>query len=97
MRGTSIDIVVPAFNEAECVEELARRLGAVFDSEPTYAWSAIIVENGSSDETWAKLQRISSSDPRFKVVRLARNFHMDGGLTAGLDYATADAVRVHDG
>ena len=87
----SVSVVVPAYNEELCIEELAARLGAVFDGEPGYDWSALIVENGSADRTWPMLQDIAARDPRFKVVRLARNFHMDGGLTAGLDYVTADA------
>lgn len=87
----SVSVIVPAFNEAACVGELARRLARVFDEENTYVWEAIIIENGSTDGTWEELKRIHSSDPRFKVVRLARNFRMDGGITAGLDYATGDA------
>lgn len=86
-----VSIVVPAYNETECVDELARRLTAVFEQESGYDWECIIVENGSTDDTWGKLERIHASDPRFKVVRLARNFRMDGGLTAGLAYATGDA------
>lgn len=88
----SIDIVIPAYNEEECIEELARRLAAMFDSNPTYVWRAIIVENGSSDRTWELARSTASQDPRFVVVRLARNFHMDGGLTAGLEFARADAL-----
>lgn len=86
-----ISIVVPAYNESECIEELARRLAAVFDSEPGYRWECIVVENGSTDDTWDLLVEINRRDPRFKVVRLARNFRMDGGLTAGLAYARGDA------
>ena len=88
----SIDVIIPAYNEEECVEELARRLEILFDLESGYDWRAIIVENGSVDRTWELLQGIAASDERFTVVRLSRNFHMDGGLTAGLDYASADAV-----
>jgi dolichol-phosphate mannosyltransferase len=88
----SIDVIVPAYNEADCIEELVRRLRAVFDSEPAYEWRAIIVENGSSDATWELLRPLADSDQRICAVRLARNFRMDGGLTAGLDHATADAV-----
>ena len=88
----SIDVIIPAYNEEECVEELARRLKILFGLESGYDWRAIIVENGSVDRTWELLQGIAASDDRFTVVRLSRNFHMDGGLTAGLDYASADAV-----
>ena len=92
MDQRTVDIVVPAYNESDCIEELVRRLTAVFDAETRYGWRAIIVENGSSDDTWELLERQAALDPRICVVRLARNFRMDGGLTAGLEYATADAV-----
>ena len=88
----SIDVIIPAYNEEECVEELARRLRALFDLESAHDWRAIIVENGSMDNTWELLNEIATADDRFTIVRLSRNFHRDGGLTAGLDYATADAV-----
>ena len=90
-QGGLISIIVPAYNESDCIDELARRLSAMFDSEPAYSWECVVVENGSSDDTWDKLLRINKADSRFKVVRLARNFRMDGGLTAGLDFVTGDA------
>lgn len=88
----SIDVVVPAYNEDECIEELVRRLLIMFDSESDYDWRAIIVENGSSDRTWELLEAAARTNERICVLQLARNFRMDGGLTAGLEYATADAV-----
>ena len=91
MTKKLVSIIVPAYNETDCVDELARRLTEVFESEPDYRWEAVIVENGSIDDTWVKLQRIHEQDPRFKILRLARNFRMDGGLTAGLDYVTGAA------
>lgn len=93
-RRKLISIVVPAYNESDCVDELARRLGAVMDGEPRYDFEVIVVENGSTDDTWEKLLRIHAADERFKVLQLARNFRMDGGLTAGLNYATGDAAVV---
>lgn len=86
-----IDVIIPAYNESDCVDELARRLADVFDAESAYDWRCLIVENGSVDDTWDKLRAIFERDPRFCVIRLARNFRMDGGLTAGLAYATGDA------
>jgi glycosyltransferase involved in cell wall biosynthesis len=87
-----IALIVPAYNESECVDELARRLAAVFDAEPAYDFEALIVENGSTDDTMDKLLAIHLADPRFKILQLARNFRMDGGLTAGLNVIDADAV-----
>lgn len=87
-----ISVIVPAYNEEECVEELARRLALVFDDNPKYDFEVIIVENGSIDRTWELLQKIHEKDQRFKTIQLARNFRMDGGLTAGLHYARGDAA-----
>jgi len=87
-----ISVIVPAYNEEECVDELARRLALVFDANPKYDFEAIIVENGSVDRTWELLQKIHQKDTRFKIIQLARNFRMDGGLTAGLHYAKGDAA-----
>jgi glycosyltransferase involved in cell wall biosynthesis len=87
-----ISVVTSAYNEAECVDELARRLATVFDALPAYDFEAIVVENGSEDDTFEHLEAISKADSRFKIIQLARNFKMDGGITAGLDSVDADAV-----
>ena len=89
-----ISVIVPAYNETACVDELARRLGAVFDGLSAYRWEAIIVENGSLDDTYERLVAIRERDPRFKIVQLARNFRMDGGITAGLQFASGDAAVI---
>ena len=89
-----ISIVVPAFNEEDCIDELARRLTSVMDGLTNYQFEALIVENGSTDKTWSLLQKIASSDKRFKPIRLSRNFGMDGGVTAGLELATGDACVI---
>lgn len=87
-----INVVIPAYNEEDCVEELAKRLAAVYDQETEYDFETIIIENGSIDSTWEKLEVIANRDPRFKIVKLSRNFRMDGGLTAGLSFCKGDAA-----
>jgi dolichol-phosphate mannosyltransferase len=91
MSKKLISVVVPAYNESECIEELANRLTQVFNSEPNYEFECIVVENGSVDDTYEKLLEINSVDNRFKILKLSRNFRMDGGLTAGLSVLTGDA------
>ena len=86
-----ISVIAPVFNEEECLPELFRRLRAVFDSEPTYDFECVLVENGSTDGSAEMAERFHSEDPRFKVVQLSRNFRMDGGLTAGLAHVSGDA------
>lgn len=86
-----VSIVIPAYNEEACVEELQTRLVSLFDKELQYDFEVIVVENGSEDTTWEKLMQIAKADRRFKILKLSRNFRMDGGLTAGLDYVSGDA------
>lgn len=89
-----VSVVIPAFNESDCVDELARRLQGVMEVEPAYDFEIIVVENGSQDDTWEKLNRVHAADRRFKILQLSRNFRMDGGLTAGLAHASGDAAVV---
>jgi glycosyltransferase involved in cell wall biosynthesis len=91
MSKKLISVVVPAYNESECIEELANRLTQVFNSEPNYEFECVVVENGSIDDTYEKLLEINSVDNRFKILKLSRNFRMDGGLTAGLSVLAGDA------
>ena len=64
----------------------------VFDREVEYRLRLILIENGSHDSSWKIIQELSRSDNRVSCVKLSRNFGMDGGLTAGLEFATSDAV-----
>ena len=89
-----ISIVIPAYNEEDCVDELARQLVNVMNKLKKYQFEVLIVENGSKDKTWSLLQKIAATDKRFKPIRLSRNFGMDGGVTAGLELATGDACVI---
>jgi dolichol-phosphate mannosyltransferase len=89
-----ISVVTPAYNEEANVDELARQLRLVFDENSRYDFEVIAVENGSTDGTFERLLRIRERDPRFKIVRLSRNFRMDGGINAGLQHAKGDAAVI---
>ena len=86
-----IDIIIPAFNEEDCIIELSSRLIAIFEIEEKYDFTVLLIENGSSDRTFDLMCEIKNKDSRFKIIKLSRNFRMDGGLTAGLNFATGDA------
>jgi dolichol-phosphate mannosyltransferase len=87
-----VTVVIPAYNEQESIDILAERLRAVFAENSGYEFEVILVENGSTDTTYEKMLAIHRADSRFKILRLARNFRMDGGITAGLKYASGDAA-----
>jgi glycosyltransferase involved in cell wall biosynthesis len=89
-----ISIVIPAYNEQDNVDELGKRLGAVMDAHDRYDFEVLVVENGSVDATFDRLIELRKRDERFKIIQLARNFRMDGGVTAGLNMATGDAAVI---
>lgn len=90
----TISIVTPVYNEAGNVVELCRRLRLVFDENAGYDFEALLVENGSADATWELIQAECAADPRFKALRLSRNFGADGGISAGLSKARGDAAVI---
>jgi dolichol-phosphate mannosyltransferase len=95
MSRKLISVVVPAYNEEECVGELSSRLKAMAAGvSDRYDFEFIIVENGSADRTFPLLLQIREADPRFKVLRLSRNFGIEGAITAGLSNAKGHAAVI---
>jgi glycosyltransferase involved in cell wall biosynthesis len=92
MSQKTITVITSAYNEQDCIEELCARLIQLFNTESRYLWDVILVDNGSTDSTWNKMVEVQAADQRFRLLRLSRNFRMDGGLTAGLSMASGDAV-----
>ena len=87
--------VIPVYNEQETLPELHARLSSVLD-ELDGESEVILVDDGSADETYNVLRGLHTLDPRFKAIRLARNFGHQLAITAGLDFAVGDAVIVMD-
>jgi polyisoprenyl-phosphate glycosyltransferase len=88
-------VVVPAYNEQDSLPELARRLRAVLERLEGTS-EVILVDDGSADRTWDVMRAEGSRDPRFKALRLSRNFGHQAALTAGLDQAHGRAVIAMD-
>lgn len=89
-----LQVVIPIFNEEECVEELVRRLFAADFQFPT---DFIFVDDGSKDKTVEKLIPLAKKFPQLKIIQLSRNFGHQMALTAGLDVCDGDYIAVMDG
>lgn len=88
-------LVIPAYNEEGVIAELAAHLVLVMDALDGDA-ETILVDDGSSDRTYELMLEIAKDEPRFRLVRLSRNFGHQIALTAGVDVAAGDAVIVMD-
>jgi glycosyltransferase involved in cell wall biosynthesis len=86
-----VSIVAPAYNEARNLAAFVQALVPVLDrlGEP---WEIVFVDDGSRDDTLGLLLAARATDPRVKVVGLARNFGKDVALSAGLSHARGRAV-----
>lgn len=86
-----VSIVAPAYNEAKNLAAFVQALTPVLDAlgEP---WEMVFVDDGSRDDTLGILLAARATDPRIKVVGLARNFGKDVALSAGLAHARGRAV-----
>ena len=92
-----ISIVTPCFNEELYIVDVYEKVKNVFESDLTqYDWELIYAENGSHDESYNKIKRLTQKDIRVKSVRLSRNFKYEGGICSGLYYAVGDAAIVID-
>ena len=96
MEGqTLISVVVPVFNEAGNLRPLHEAVIRHVEGLAV-AVEMLFVDDGSTDDSMAVLRRLSAEDPRVKVVSLSRNFGHQCALSAGMEFASGDAVIVMD-
>jgi polyisoprenyl-phosphate glycosyltransferase len=90
-----VSVVVPVYNEAAVLEELCQRLRAALVSCRT-TFEIIFINDGSSDDSGARLDRLARFCPEVRVVHLSRNFGHQAAIHAGLCHANGDAVVLMD-
>ena len=87
-----ISIVTPCYNEEENVEEVYRRVKAVFHASTDYRYEHIFIDNASQDKTRAILRRLAAEDKNVKVIFNTRNFGHIRSPHHGMLQARGDAV-----
>jgi undecaprenyl-phosphate 4-deoxy-4-formamido-L-arabinose transferase len=96
LPAPDVSVVVTVYNEAGCIEELYRRTLTALEPGPR-AFELIFVDDGSTDGTFAMLERLHRGDPRVRAVRFKRNFGQHPAMHAGLSRARGDIVVTMDG
>lgn len=95
MPRPDLTLVIPVLNEEAVIPELSRRV-TEFLAQVGASWEVVFVDDGSTDRSRSMLEDLCRADPRFKLVALSRNFGHQIAITAGLDYASGEAVVVMD-
>jgi len=92
----AVSIVVPVFNEEENVALLAAEIRGALDPRGI-AYEVVAVDDGSTDGTWSRLEKVRAQDPRWILIGLRRNFGQTAALSAGFDHARGDVIVTLDG
>ena len=91
-----VSVVVTLYDEAATVEELYRRAVTALETLGR-PFELVFVDDGSTDGTFAALERLHDGDPRVHAVRLKRNFGQHPAMHAGIVRARGDIVVTMDG
>ena len=92
----TISIAIPVFNEVENIPILYDHLTKVLH-DLSFNFEILFVDDGSTDGTYLAIRDLQKHDRRVKALSLSRNFGHQAALTAGMQYASGDAVITMDG
>jgi glycosyltransferase involved in cell wall biosynthesis len=90
-----VSIVVPAYEEAASLPELAERIRAAC-REGGLTFEVWVVDDGSRDDTWAVVEELHADDPRFAGLRFQRNYGKSAALAVGFEHVRGTYVVTMD-
>lgn len=90
-----ISIIMPIYNEGGHIVSTLGTVKQILD-EHGICYEFVLVDDGSKDDSWAKLFSLAKENTAVTAVRLSRNFGKEAALFAGLENASGDAVLVMD-
>ncbi len=96
-----LSVIIPFYNEEK---QVTQTLAAVQDvllqeqrKSPDFDYELLLIDDGSQDQTWARLTEAAQLNPRLRLFSFSRNFGKEAALCAGLDHAAGDCCIVMDG
>lgn len=91
-----ISVVIPLYNEGSHLRGLVSDLREALQ-QTGCRFEIVVIDDGSTDDTWARIQDEARGLPTLRAMRLSRNFGKELALCAGLERARGDAIIVMDG
>lgn len=92
-----LSIVVPCYNESKAIEdfhgEVKKQLAQLNSS---FDYEIIYVNDGSTDDSAAKIRAIAADDEKVKFISFSRNFGKESAMLAGLEHMSGDCVIIMD-
>ena len=90
-----VSVVAPIYNEEENVELLCTKLFEAL-SGLKRSWEIILVDDGSTDTSWAKMVEMSKKIPHLRIIRFRRNFGQTAAMSAGFNHARGEVIVTID-
>ena len=94
--SVDLSVVIPLYNEAPNIPELYRELRSALEATGR-TYEIILVDDGSTDETYALIEGLHADDPLVVVVQLRRNFGQTAAFAAGFAKARGQMIVTLDG
>jgi glycosyltransferase involved in cell wall biosynthesis len=91
-----LSVVVPCFNEEDGLDELHRRVTQACRKVVGFSYELVLVDDGSRDETWSRIEALSEHGPDVVGIRLSRNHGHQLALTSGLSVCRGNRILVLD-
>lgn len=92
-----VSVISPVYNEEGVVAELVRRIAAAMGSvSDRYDFEIVLVNDGSHDRSLDAMKQCVETEPRLRVLELARNYGQTAALQAGLDAARGEILVTLD-
>ncbi|MGN6603947.1 MAG: glycosyltransferase family 2 protein [Ginsengibacter sp.] len=90
-----ISVIVPLYNEEESLPELEAWIRRVMD-ENYYSYEVIMVDDGSTDNSWPVITELHSLNPAVKGIKFQRNYGKSAALNEGFKIAKGNVVITMD-
>jgi glycosyltransferase involved in cell wall biosynthesis len=91
----NISIVVPSYNESESLPELCSWIDKVMQAN-NFTYEVIIVDDGSTDDSWDVIQKIREKNSSVKGVKFRRNYGKSAALNIAFERVEGDVVITMD-
>lgn len=93
--GIQVSLIIPAKDEEESLPELSQWISRVMTSHG-FSYEVIFIDDGSTDGTWAAIEKLAAADENIKGLRFNRNFGKAAALQVGFRAAAGQVVITMD-